>query len=354
MKPTPATWTSTLPDRLLSDTKPANAAQKLRHPRFRLDRYLEPMRRSSLAEDVRNGLTAAPKRLPPKYFYDDRGSRLFDAICDTPEYYPTRTEQALLQGVAAEIAALTQPTHLIELGSGTSRKTRVLLDALMRRGSELCYIPMDVSEGMLRRTALALRSEYPRLRVHAIAGDYEHHLERIPVGARRLVLFLGGTIGNFAPAEANDFLVSLTRQLAPGDFVLIGMDLRKPAEVLHAAYNDAAGLTAEFNRNVLCVINRELDADFRPEEFEHLAFFNAEASQVEMHLRARRDRAVRIRALGLTVPFAAGETIHTEISRKFHRTEVEQMFAGAGCRMLRWYVPSNDYFALVLGRVEKL
>ena len=335
-----------------SSTASSPAAERSgRDPLLRVERYLEPTRRASLAEDVRAGLGAAQKSLPPKYFYDDRGSRLFDAICDLPEYYLTRTEQALLEEKADEIAATTQPTHVIELGSGTSRKTRVLLDALAKRQSELCYIPMDVSESMLRRSAEALRREYPPMRVHAIVGDYERHLERIPTGERRLVLFLGSTIGNFTCEGGARFLRAVTQRLAPGDCLLVGLDLRKPVDVLLAAYNDAAGLTSEFNRNVLRVMNRELGADFDVDGFEHVAIFNDSDSQMEMYLRAEGEHEVRIAALGMTVSFAAGETIHTEISRKFSRPEVEAMFAGAGCRLERWDSPANGYYALALGVV---
>ncbi len=323
-----------------------------RDPLLRIDRYLEPTRRSSLADDVRRGLAQPQKSVPCKYFYDDRGSRLFDQICDLPEYYPTRTEDALLRQCADEIVALVRPSDVIELGSGASRKTRVLLDACTRGGAPLTYIPMDVSESMLRRSAVALRAAYPELRVHAIVGDYEQHLERIPSGRRRLLVFLGGTIGNFRREQAVVFVRAVRRQLSPGDFVLIGMDLVKPVDILNAAYNDAAGVTAEFNRNVLHVINRDLGGDFDPAAFAHLAFFNGEESQIEMHLRAEGEQQVRIAALDLQVSVAAGETIHTEISRKFSRAEALSLFAAARCRIERWYTPENQWFALALARVE--
>jgi L-histidine Nalpha-methyltransferase len=305
----------------------------------------------TLARDVRVGLQSPHKWLPPKYFYDDRGAQLFDAICDLPEYYLTRTEQALLATVAADIVALTAPADLVEFGSGASRKTRILLDAFTRAGCALRYIPMDVSEGMLRRAARTLLRDYPQLRVHGIVADYEEELAALPAGRRRLVIFLGSTIGNFTPAATARFLAGVHRHLASGDHFLLGVDLVKPVDVLEAAYNDRAGVTAEFNRNILRVVNRELDAGFDPEQFEHVAFFNAEQSQIEMHLRARSAHQVDIRRLRLTVPFVAGETIHTEISRKFTAGAACAMLVAAGFDPLRWYTPEDHAFGLALARV---
>ncbi len=306
---------------------------------------------ATLAADVRRGLLAPQKAMPPKYFYDARGAQLFDTICDLPEYYLTRMEHALLQQFADEIVAITNPSHLVEFGSGASRKTRLLLDAIQRGGGNVCYVPIDVSDDMLRRSARALLREYPGLRIHAVVGDYDHHLDRIPPGHQRLVAFLGSTIGNLTRAATARFLARVRRQLAPGEAFLLGVDLLKPIEVLERAYNDTAGVTAEFNRNVLRVINQRLDADFDLDRFEHLALFNQEQSQIEMHLRARTTHSVSIRALGLTVPFSAGETIHTEISRKFTRAEVDAMLTAAGYELTRWYAAPNDYFGLALARV---
>lgn len=303
---------------------------------------------AELEADVRHGLSLPQKMLPPKYFYDERGARLFDRICDLPEYYLTRTEQALLDRVAGEIASLTRPGDVVELGSGASRKTRLLLDVLTSRGVDLRYVPMDVSEAMLRDSARALLQSYPQLRVHAVVADYERDLQYLPRGRRRLVLFLGSTIGNLTPSALQTFLARLRQQLLPGEFVLLGFDLLKPVEILEAAYNDAAGVTAEFNRNVLRVINRALHADFGPERFEHVAFFNRERSQIEMHLRATAAHEVHIRKLRWTVHLAAGETIHTEISRKFSRAEAESALAAAGFELTRWYTPANGYFGLAL------
>lgn len=303
-----------------------------------------------LAHDVRTGMQLRPKRLPPKYFYDDRGSQLFDAICDLPEYYLTRTGQALLHRSAPEIVALTQPAEVVELGSGTARNTRVLFDVLAGQMRTFRYLPFDVSEGTLRRAARALLRDYPMLRIHALVGDYEQDLDRLPPGQRRLILFLGSTIGNFTPDATASFLATLRRQLDVGEHLLIGVDLVKPVEILEAAYDDSAGVTAEFNRNVLRVINRHLDANFQPERFDHVAFFNREASQIEMHLRARARHTVTIRALDMVVPFEPGETIHTEISRKFTAPEVYTMLQAAGFDVTRWYTSPDQFFALALAQ----
>jgi len=318
--------------------------------RLHVDVHIDPQQPSTLARDVRHGLSLPQKALPPKHFYDDRGSRLFETICDLPEYYLTRTEEALLERVAEEIVALTRPHDLVEFGSGASRKTRVLLDALQREGLAVRYVPMDVSESMLRRSAEALLAAYPALMIHAVVGDYERHLDRLPNGRRRLVAFLGSTIGNFTPAEAEAFLGRVATQLNGGDHLLLGVDVVKDPAVLHAAYNDAAGVTAEFNRNILRVVNRTLDAGFNPSRFEHVAFFNARASQIEMHLRAAHAHTVRIGALDYAVSFRAGETIHTEISRKFTRPETESLLSRCGFELVRWFEPANRYFALALAR----
>jgi L-histidine N-alpha-methyltransferase len=326
----------------------ANAADPLLH----VQRYLRDDQRAQLAADVRRGLTRHPKRLPPKYFYDDRGSRLFEAICELPEYYPTRTEHALLTEIADAVIAATRPTQMVELGSGASRKTRVLLDALTRVEPAATYMPIDVSESTLRHSAAALRVAYPSLRVHAIVADYERGLPRLAGAGSRLVVFLGSTIGNFVPPDDVTFLRRLAEHLTPGEHLLLGVDLVKPVARLHAAYNDAAGVTAEFNRNVLRVLNRELQADFDLERFEHVAFYDPSSAQIEMHLRARTAHTVRLAALDLTIAFRAGETIHTESSRKFTRATAAAMLGAAGFRLDRWYTSSDNAFALALATVE--
>ena len=247
-----------------------------------------------LADDVRSGLSSSPKELPPKWFYDDRGSALFDEITRLPEYYPTRAERSVLDAHAADIAAATGADTLVELGSGTSEKTRLLLSALAEAGTLTRFVPFDVSELTLRTAAGAIADEYG-IDVHAVVGDFERHLDTIPTGGTRLVAFLGGTIGNLAPAARARFLADVAAGLAPGDAFLLGTDLVKDVGRLEPAYDDAAGVTAEFNRNVLHVVNRELDADFDPERFDHVARWNPEEEWIEMRLRSLSAQHVRIR-----------------------------------------------------------
>jgi L-histidine N-alpha-methyltransferase len=304
----------------------------------------------ALAHDVRRGLCAAKKWLPPKYFYDARGSALFDAICDLPEYYLTRAEEKLLGERADEIINVARPAEILEFGSGSSRKTRLLLDAVGRAQLPMQYSPFDVSIAALQDSAHKLLVEYPSLSINALVGDYETDLGHVPTTRHRLVAFLGSTIGNFAPMAALRFLRSLHHLLHNGDYFLLGVDLVKPVATLEAAYNDRAGITAEFNRNVLHVINRELDADFEPQLFEHLALFNRDASQIEMHLRSMTAQTVRIGKLDLCIDFAEGETIHTEISRKFNRLEVARMLDNAGFTLVRWLVNQEKSFALALAQ----
>ncbi len=301
-----------------------------------------------MIDEVRRGLSRRPKTTPAKYLYDEHGARLFDQICEQPEYYPTRTEEALLGDVASEVITRCGPAQLVELGSGASRKTRLLLDALTASRPDASYVPIDVSEEMLRTSVAALREDYDDLAIHAIVGDYEQHLRHIPDADERLVIFLGSTIGNFTEIEGRRFLRALRGQLARGDALLIGFDLVKPVAVLNAAYNDAAGVTAEFNRNVLQVLNRELEADFDLDAFAHDAFFNAADSQVEMHLRVSEPQRVTIAAADLTVDFVAGESVRTEISRKFTRHAAVAMLAAGGFTARQWYQSRDGYFALAL------
>lgn len=309
---------------------------------------------STLAQDVQWGLCRRPKTLPCKYFYDEEGSRLFDRICDTEEYYPTRAEQGLLESIADELLERFRPTHLVELGSGAARKTRLLFRAQERRGKPLTYLPFDVSEAMLRESARALRKEFRWLAIHGLVGDYDRDLDRIPRQGRRLFAFLGGTIGNLTEEEGARFLGKLALTMGPEDRLLLGTDLLKDPAVLHRAYNDRQGLTAAFNKNVLRVINRVLDADFDLDRFDHLAFFDADRAQIEMHLRAGTEHEVRIRKLDLRVPFAAGETIRTEISRKFTPRTVESLLQKAGLEMEAWYTPADGSFGLSVSRPARL
>jgi L-histidine N-alpha-methyltransferase len=306
----------------------------------------------ALEADVRAGLTATPKTLPPKWFYDDRGSELFDEITRLPEYYPTRTERSILVEHARDLAELTKADTLIELGSGTSEKTRLLLDALRDAGTLERFVPFDVSEQTLRDAAASIAVEYPGVRVHAVVGDFEHHLGDLPSGGTRVVAFLGSTIGNLAPAPRAQFLDDLAATLAPGDALLLGTDLVKDVDRLVAAYDDAAGVTAAFNRNVLSVLDRELDADFDPAAFEHVARWDPVEEWIEMRLRSRRAQTVHVRALGLDVAFAEAEELRTEISAKFRRALVEQELAAAGFDLTEWWTDPGADFALSLSFVR--
>jgi L-histidine N-alpha-methyltransferase len=301
-----------------------------------------------LATDVRAGLTATPKTLPPKYFYDARGSELFDAITRLPEYYPTRTERGILDAVAPRIAAETRAETLIELGSGTSEKTRLLLRALRAEGTLQRFVPFDVDPAVLKDATAAVGAEFPGLAVEPIVGDFEQHLDALPGGPRRLLAFLGSTIGNLDPAQRAEFLRAVRATLAPGDAFLLGTDLVKSPERLVAAYDDAAGVTAQFNKNVLAVVNRDLDADFDLDEFDHVAVWNADDEWIEMRLRSRQEQRVAIRALGLLVHFDRGEELRTEISAKFRRAGVERELAAAGLQLTSWWTDPAGDFALSL------
>jgi L-histidine Nalpha-methyltransferase len=318
---------------------------------IRIDSHLDGSQERSLAEDVLDGLTRPFKELPPKHFYDARGAELFDQICELPEYYPTRTERAILEQTATELAALTGAVELVELGSGTAAKTRVLLDALHSAGTLKRYVPVDVTESMVRDCAQTLTEEYPGLRVHGVIGDFERHLDGVPEAiGPRIVAFLGGTVGNFQPGSRRRFLRSIGRLLGPEDYLLMGTDLVKDPGVLEAAYDDEQGVTAEFNRNVLSVLNRELDADFDPEDFDHIALFDSEHEWIEMRLRSRREHTTLVRALELPVHFDAGEEVRTEISAKFTPERLEGDLSAAGLQLVRWFTDPEELFALTLSR----
>jgi L-histidine Nalpha-methyltransferase len=304
----------------------------------------------ALRADARRGLTTTPKDLPPKWFYDDRGSQLFDEITRLEEYYPTRRERSILEARADDIAAATGADTLVELGSGTSEKTRLLLDAFARADLLRRFVPFDVSEQTLRDAAAAISGEHPGIEVHAVVGDFEHHLDRLPGGGRRLVAFLGGTIGNLPPVLRGEFLASIAAGLAPGDSFLLGTDLVKDADRLVRAYDDAAGVTAAFNRNVLSVINRELGADFDVESFEHVARWNADDEWIEMWLRSPVAQTVKVPELDLIVEFAAGEEMRTEISAKFRRDKVRAELAAAGLDLVEWWTDPEGDFAVSLAR----
>lgn len=303
---------------------------------------------AALRRDVRDGLTQTPKTLPPKWFYDSVGSDLFDQITRLPEYYPTRTEAQILRERSAEITAAAGADTLVELGSGTSEKTRMLLDAMRAGGSLRRFIPFDVDAGVLRAAGDAIGREYPGIEIDAVCGDFEEHLGKIPRVGRRLVVFLGSTIGNLTPGPRMDFLSALADTLQPGDSLLLGTDLVKDSERLVRAYDDAAGVTAAFNRNVLAVVNRELDADFDLDAFDHVAKWNSVDERIEMWLRARTAQQVRIAALELDVAYAAGEEMLTEVSCKFRPDGVAAELAKAGLRQTHWWTDSAGDFGLSL------
>ena len=311
-----------------------------------------PELRAALRRDVAAGLTSSPKELPPKYFYDARGCELFDQITRLPDYYPTRCERSILGERAAEIAHLSGADTLVELGSGTSEKTRLLLDALADEGRLRRIVAFDVSEPTLRATAVTLARAYPQADVRAVVGDFEHHLGAIPTGGRRLVAFLGGTIGNLVPKQRALFLSEVASLMAPGDGLLLGTDLVKDVSRLEAAYDDAAGVTAAFNRNVLHVVNRELSADFVPDWFDHVARFDPDEEWIEMWLRSTEPQQVRVADLGLTVPYDAGEAMRTEISAKFRRPGVEAELGDADLAMARWWTDEAGDFAVSLAFKE--
>lgn len=308
---------------------------------------------AKMRRDVRAGLLASPKELAPKYFYDEQGSQLFEQITELPEYYPTRAERTILVERATEIVAgAGAPRTLVELGSGSATKTRHLLSAMRDAGCLRTYVPVDISEEITHDTAESLVEEYPGLAVRGLVCDFEHHLERIPDGDGdgRLVAFLGGTIGNLYPEARRDFLGRISGLLGPADSLLLGTDLVKDHARLEAAYDDAEGVTAEFNKNVLRVLNRELGADFDLERFEHVARYDATEARMDIRLRSIADQTIRLEELDLAVEFAAGEEMRTEISAKFTRERLEAVYAEAGMAMSGWFTdPAGDY-ALSLAR----
>ena len=312
-----------------------------------IDRHLTPdEQRGALERDVRDGLTRTPKSLPPKWFYDARGSQLFDEITRLPEYYPTRSEREILAREATTIASVTGADTLVELGSGTSEKTRLLLDALRDAGTLRRFVPFDVDASVLTEAGAAVAAEYPGVEVHAVVGDFERHLPRLPREGRRLIAFLGGTIGNLDPEQRAQLLSTLAGTMAPDDFLLLGTDLVKDRERLVRAYDDAAGTTAQFNRNVLHVLRRELGADVDPAAFAHVAVWDPENEWIEMRLRSLRPQTVRL--LDLEVEFTEGEELRTEISAKFRRDGLTAELAVAGLQLHQWWTDAAGDFAVSL------
>jgi L-histidine N-alpha-methyltransferase len=321
----------------------------------RIDVHLRDGVLSTIAEDVRDGLSRSPKELQPKYFYDARGSELFEQITRLPEYYPTRAEQSILERVGAEIVAEAKPQELVELGPGSALKTHALLDPMMARAEgRATYVPVDVSEAAVQDLAERLADAYDGLEIHGVVGDFEQDLQRLSTnGARRLVAFLGGTLGNLDHEQRHLFLQRMRTLLGPEDRLLIGTDLVKDKEQVEAAYNDTAGVTAEFNRNVLNVINDNLDGSLDPDRFEHVAVYDELERRIEMRLRARDDHVARIDALDMVIEFERGEEIRTEISCKFTCAQLGQEYAAAGLELLRWYTDDESLFALSLAGPAK-
>ncbi|MBH8573326.1 L-histidine N(alpha)-methyltransferase [Nostocaceae cyanobacterium CENA369] len=324
--------------------------------RLQIQRLIEVTRivASSAGSDVVKGLTQTPKSLPPAYFYDDRGSELFEQICELPEYYLTRTETAILQQYAGEIARITGVCELVELGSGSSTKTRILLDAYQKLGYPLRYLPIDVSAGILESSARQLLVDYPSLQVHALAGTYELALAQLLSTQlpSRMICFIGSTLGNLKPQECDVFLSQITNALKVNEYFLLGIDLQKPKEILEPAYNDRQGVTAAFNINMLDHLNRRFEGNFDTTQFAHEAFYNETEHQIEMHLRSLRSQSVQLKALNLTINFAADETILTEISRKFDLNTIQQQLTARSLVPIETWTDSNHWFALLLCQLK--
>ena len=323
--------------------------------RIEIINYMKDTFRNDIKADVLRGLTSCQKSIPSKYFYDANGSRLFEEICSLPEYYQTRTELSILKNSATHIVRNLRQADIIELGSGSNLKIRTLLDACSRScKADICYLPVDMSESALVESSVELLDAYPDLKIAGIVADFTKHIEKIPLEREGLFVFFGSTIGNFGDEARIDLLKHVAGMMGPGVRFLLGIDMIKPAEMLERAYNDSRGLTAEFNKNILNVVNRELSADFDRCHFDHVAFYNADKEQVEMHLRANRGISVEIDRLGIQVSMKKGETIHTEICGKFSRESAEAMTEEAGLRIDRWYSDPQGWFSLVeLARMDQ-
>jgi L-histidine Nalpha-methyltransferase len=329
------------------DSLPRPSAR--RDAALRIDVHLTPEEQArALRADARLGLGRRPRELPPKWFYDERGSRLFDAITRLPEYYPTRREREILLAHAGDIARMSGATALVELGAGTSEKTRTLLSALREAGTLQVFSPFDVSETTLRTAAAAIAEEYPGLRIHAVVGDFERHLAHLPRSTARLIAFLGGTVGNLKPEARARFLRRLALQMAVSDALLLGTDLVKDIPRLEAAYNDRQGITADFNLNMLAVLNRELGANFALERFEHVARYDARQGWIEMLLRSTVAQRVELPGLPLEVDFGEGELLRTEVSAKFHPEQVKAELAEAGLTRIGFWTDRWGDFGLSL------
>ena len=320
--------------------------------RLRVDTYLDAdYFARAFRTDVLEGLTKTPKRLPPKWFYDDRGSDLFDQITRLPEYYPTEAERSILTSQADSIAEASGADTLVELGSGTADKTRVLLNAMSKTGQLARFVPFDVSEGILRSSSAELLDEYPDLVISGVVGDFAHHLSKIPNEGTRVTALLGGTVGNFDPEERRAFLEDVVSGMNPGDTFLLGTDLVKDHDRLELAYNDPKGITAEFNKNVLHVLNAGVAANFNPENFEHYAKFDVENEWIDIRLRSQVDQDVRLADLDLDIHFDEGEDLYTEISAKFTKERVSAELADVGLDLTEWWTDDRGDYALSLSKL---
>jgi L-histidine N-alpha-methyltransferase len=323
--------------------------------RLLVDTFLDPEGTDADRDELRASLDLRPPRIPSRYFYDARGSQLFERITELPEYYQTRAERGLLERVAEDVIERTGANELVEIGSGAATKTRLLLDAMRRAELLRCYVPFDVDPSIVQRVGEELIAEYPDLLVHGVVGNFLHedflnHLDGIPRRGQRLIAFLGGTIGNLRPPVAHQLLRSIGHVLQPGEHFLLGVDLVKDRARLEAAYNDAEGITAEFNRNILRVINQRFDADFDPQAFDHRAVWDPEHRWIEMHLIARSPQRVTLRDLDRTLRFDAGQYLLTEISAKYDQPRVAELLAAGGLQMVAWYTDPDPLFALALAR----
>jgi L-histidine Nalpha-methyltransferase len=309
---------------------------------------------ANAASDVVRGLTQRPKSLPPSYFYDDQGSELFERICELPEYYLTRTETSILQQCADAVAQITGACELVELGSGNSTKTRILLDAYQKLGYPLHYLPIDVCAGILESSAKQLLQEYPNLQVHALAGTYEAALAQLTPKklSSRMICFIGSSLGNLNPQECDAFLSQIRNTLQMGEYFLLGIDLQKPKEILEPAYDDSQGVTAAFNLNMLEHLNRRFAGDFDPTQFAHWAFYNETEQQIEMHLKSKRSQTVQLQSLNLNINFDQGETILTEISRKFHLNTIQQQLRAWDLIPIQTWTDANQWFGLLLCQLQ--
>ena len=317
--------------------------------RFEILNYLDGKYKNDIAREIREGLTASQKYIPCKYFYDTHGSELFEEICKLPEYYPTRTEISILRDIAPELMQAVSHQDLVELGAGANLKIRILLNAISESSRvTMRYIPVDISQSAVVEESHALIGWYPELQVLGIIADFTSQLDVIPTERPLMIFFLGSTIGNMEQDEAISFLRRICATMKPDDRLLIGFDMVKAREIMEDAYNDSKGITAEFNRNILNVLNKEMDADFDPSHFEHVAFFNEDHDRIEMRLRANRNITVKLNSINLETALKKGETIHTENSRKFTRESIEDLASRGGLSIQNWYSDPSEWFFLVV------